>query len=758
MARTHVQQSQISGSLSADISDSLGTGSALEGQGTLVGDLNALRSQINKIIGGTKWYDALSGSQNLADIEAAMHVAGLNADFQGTLDVTGVATFDAAITGSAGLQLAGDLDVNSSADFQGAVNMQSTLDVAGAMDVAGQVDLAAAGVATNVRGTLDVTEAATFNGNVTLGSDGSDSITFSAVAASNLDMASNKVVGLGQADTTGDALGWGQVAYVTDLTASGKIFANNEADTVGHMYFVGPDHEIKASDDMFFVGGLLTLSGSADISGSLSVGNGLTVVDGGLTVAGDSMEITGSFTVVSGPTVLSGSVSIEGDIAQRLYIVAADGSIKDEAKLTFDDSELLVTGSAKLTSNLTVEGGLVTLSGGVTMESTAANYLVLTASDAVEVTGDLQVNGDILADADESKAIFAAVGAGHDITLGGAGSRVVAAGDLKVGGDTIVASDDTDSIELLGSGDVKVYGELQVYGNIINDSANNKVMEFMTVSGVGDSVEITNNLNVAKDLFAVSGSFTGDVTVGGDLKVAGKMTWIDTENLKIKDSLIHLNATGSSSATPRGLVLHGDQAFDDLAFGAKPNSGEFVFAKEVSDADVDIGNGDVFGGAKLTSAWMSEVKLGLNEDALSGSLAVDGSNLKLSAEADLMLAANGETAISFIEPSEYSAFNAQFPGMSLVAAIVAAGGNFAQGSFKPGDKAIGASIDYSSVGALRAASYATEGAKKLAMDVYLNGVRLAYTDDYAIDASGVLTLTMATMADDVLTVVIHNAA
>jgi len=95
--------------------------------------------------------------------------------------------------------------------------------------------------------------------------------------------------------------------------------------------------------------------------------------------------------------------------------------------------------------------------------------------------------------------------------------------------------------------------------------------------------------------------------------------------------------------------------------------------------------------------------------------------------------------------------------MSLVAAIVAAGGNFKQDSFKPGVKSAGDPIDYSSVGALRTASYASLAAKKLAMDVFLNGVRLAYGDDYAIDGSGGLSLSMGTMADDSLTVVIHNA-
>ena len=94
MSRTRVQQTQISGSLAAGILDNLAAGSSLEGQGTLVGDLNALRSQLNKIIGEGHWYDALAGSQDLSDIYGAIHVSGADAAFQG--DISAV---DATMSG-----------------------------------------------------------------------------------------------------------------------------------------------------------------------------------------------------------------------------------------------------------------------------------------------------------------------------------------------------------------------------------------------------------------------------------------------------------------------------------------------------------------------------------------------------------------------------------------------------------------------------------------------------------------------------------
>ena len=44
------------------------------------------------------------------------------------------------------------------------------------------------------------------------------------------------------------------------------------------------------------------------------------------------------------------------------------------------------------------------------------------------------------------------------------------------------------------------------------------------------------------------------------------------------------------------------------------------------------------------------------------------------------------------------------------------------------------------------------------MDVYLNGVRLAFGDDYSIQAVDKIRLTVDTMADDRLFIVLHNAA
>jgi hypothetical protein len=723
MAKTLVQQSQISGSLA--FNDTLASGASLAGKQSLVGDLDALRSQINKIIGGDNWYDALSGSQDLADIYAAVRVTGANATVQGDLSV---------------------------------------------------------------------------NGNTTLGDDSSDTITFTAKAATDLAMDSHKVSGLQQASAAGDALAWGQDASVSDLIvtageftvdASGNVVSaelkitGDNANT-GALYLVGASGEIAEETSLVFSAGSLDVTGDFDVSGVADLGelyvaaatglsgtlavagvsdfaadvymaadlyvSGAMEVAQGLTVAGDRLEVSGTMGVtgavdfdstlnvdgvadfkadvfmaanlgVSGSltvqynidavdatlsgdlSAVSGSfssdldvdgdltvkkVSIDSDIAQRLYIVDADGSIKDEEKLTFDGSELWVDG------DLEVVGGDITLSNSMSISSATAGKLVLT-SDLVE-----------------------------------------ASGDIKVGGNDIKASDDSIAISLSGA-DVTVKGDLTVEGNEIK-STTGTVLELS-----GDDAYFKSDVHVAGKLF-----------VDQDFVVKGTLTQIDTTNLRVEDAFIYL-ATGSLGTTDSGIVLHGGAgAGMDLVMGQDGGAGEFIFGKGNRAPDGDGAMNDI----ALVPAWMSELKVGALEGAQSGSFAAAADGAKLEAAADLLLAANSQTPISFIESGEYAAFNAQFPGSSLVAAIVAAGGNFKQDAFLPGVTAAGDLIDFEAALGfeLRSAAIASSAAKKLAMDVYLNGVRLAYGDDYEIESETEISLEMSTMADDRLLVVVHNAA
>ena len=728
MARTHVQQSQISGSLL--LNDTLAAGSSLAGQGTLVGDLDALRSQIKRAIGEANWYSDVN--QDLADIYAAVHMDGTKANFQGAMDVAGVADFDAAIYAASDVEvsgaftLAGAADLNGSlnvagvADFQSAMYAASDLEVSGAFVLAGAADLNGslnvAGVADfqsamytasdlEVSGAFVLAGAADLNGSLNVA--GVADFQSGVYAASALEVSGTMTVALAATLNSGLTVNNAVADFNAGITANEvKI----DGDVIGHMYLVGASGEIQDASELYFDGSTLFVSGAAEIS------NGLNVLAGGLTVAGDSMEITGSF-AVSGSSALDGSltvsglatlngglavngaaadfnadvtankISIDSDVAQRLYIVDADGSIKDEANLTFDGSELLVTGSAKLTSNLTVEGGSITMSNGSTIDSTVAGELKLT-EDLVWVSGD-----------------------------------------LKVGGNDIQASDGTIAINLSGA-DVAVKGKLTVEGN-----------------------EIKSTTGTVMELSGLNAIFKADVQVDGDLRVKGATTYIDTQNMRVEDAFIYL-ATGSVGTTDSGIALHGGAgAGMDLVIGQDGGAGEVIFGKGNRAPDGD----GAMDGIDLVPAWMKEVKFGLAEGVLSGSVGVDGSNLKVSAAADLMLAGNGADAISFISGAgEKTSFDSNFTATTVIGAInelysLGAGGS-KKGNLGEGNVSSG-TLTFSSVGTLVTAS-------QQFIDVYLNGVLLAYGSDVSNVTTTTIDLDAGIVlnSDDVLTVVLRGAS
>jgi hypothetical protein len=700
MSRTHIQQSQVSGSLSFDDSlpANLADALTIAENRTLVGDLDDLRKQLNRVIGEGSWSAALAGQQDLSDIYAAVHMNGANADFMGTLDVTGVATFDAAITGSAGMQLAGDLDVNSSADFQGAVNLQDTLTVAaaadlnGSLDVAGQVDLAASGVATSVRGTLSVAEVATFSAAIT--------------GSAGLQLA-------GDADFNGGV-------------AADVIRIDGDSANVGYLYLVGATGEIAEEQDLIWTGDLLKVTGSVDVS------NGINVAGGGLTVQGDRLEVTGSMGI-TGEVDFDSTLNVDGAVTlgSTLEVVggmSGSAGLKIAGDADFNSSADF-QGAVVMQSTLDVDQ-LATFDNGITVNNAVADFNAGITANSIAI------------DSDVAGRLYIVDGSGYisdEQYLNFSGGELQVTGSLKVTSSALVEG----ALNVDGAADFDSTADFA--GAVVMQSS-------LDVDG---AVDLDSTLDVAGNA-----TFRANVDVVGNLTVQGSMTYIETQNLKVLDAFIHL-ATGSTGTQSSGIVLHGGAgASDDIMLAQDAGGGEFVFAKvaQAEHGDVDGSNAITVDAAELIPAWMSELKVGDLEGSLSGSFAAVAGGAQLSAPADLLLAANSQTPISFIESGEYAAFDLQFPGMSLVGAIVAAGGNFKQDSFKPGVTTAGASIDFSSVGALRTASYASTAAKKLAMDVYLNGVRLAYSDDYSIDGSGVLSLAMNTMGDDVLTVVIHNAA
>lgn len=728
MARTFVQQSQISGSLA--FNDTMAAGESLAGKQTLVGDLDALRSQINKIIGGERWYDALSGSQDLADIYAALHVDGSKANFQGAMDVVGVADFDSAVFMAASLGVSGTLDVAQAA------TLANGLTVNGA--------------------------AADFNADVT-----ANKISIDGDMAQRLYIVDSDGSIKDEEDLTYDG---------SKLGITGGLDVSAVADFGGDVFM----------DAALGVSGSLTVAGLADLNGALQVAgvadfaadvfmaaslgvSGSLTVDNGLTVSGDRLEVTGSMGI-TGAVDFDSTLNVDGvaDFKADVYMAAALG-VSGSASVAgaLDAGSLEVAGLSDLNGALEVAGvadfasdvymaAALGVSGSLTVAQDIGAVNVTLSGDLSAVSGsfsaDLDVDGDLTAykisiDGDIAQRLYIVDADGSikdESKLTFDGSLLAIDGDLKVGGNDIKASDDSIAISLNGS-NVAVKGNLTVEGN-----------------------EIKSTTGTVMELSGLDAIFKANVQVDGDLRVKGSMTYIDTQNMRVEDAFIYL-ATGSAGTTDSGIVLHGGAGFDgvntiDLVMGQDGGAGEFIFGKGNRAPDGD----GAMDGIALVPAWMSEIKLGGLEGSLSGSFAATAAGAELSSSAALTVAAGASDAltlgafnkeIDLMQAAEKDDFDTKFTATSVVGALVELFDMIGGGSAAKGDLSVANvstnTLTFSSIGTLTAAEH------KL-VDVYLNGVLLSPSRDL----SGLTTTTVdldsniasGLMADDVITVVIRSAA
>jgi hypothetical protein len=138
--------------------------------------------------------------------------------------------------------------------------------------------------------------------------------------------------------------------------------------------------------------------------------------------------------------------------------------------------------------------------------------------------------------------------------------------------------------------------------------------------------------------FLDSGSFSGDLTVEGDLNVQGSLTYLDTENLKIRDKLIELNVPEDGmmpvSNSGAGFFISGSDPSKDITITLDGDGGNLVANTKLSASGLETsGELTVYGQAFISSslfisgASFNEGEPGEGADQLigwvSGSYSVD---------------------------------------------------------------------------------------------------------------------------------------
>jgi hypothetical protein len=347
----------------------------------------------------------------------------------------------------------------------------------------------------------------------------------------------------------------------------------------------GSIRKTSAGDDFIKAGPNITANyntlGQWEITGAAGGGGEsiFTAVDGSAAYTTSSIAVgfnaaastKGSdvFFVVSGSTAGSNASLFAGPV-----VTSGSISVKDSGTVV-----------AQITGPGVISGSGLQTVGNLEVQGTSA------------LTGDVTFGGNIVADANEAKSIFALV-TSNAITVGGAGSSVDVAGTLKVSGNQISGSAG-GNITLQAAGDVVVAGDLTVGGNDIKSSAGSTAITLngtdVTVAGdltvTGNDIVFSagaGNIATAATTLTI-GSSTGVVVIPGDLEVQGTTMTVSASNLVIEDPLVGFGfLTGSTAGTSTG-----DRGFvggytgggnSNVAFGYSLSNSAFVATKTNSNA------------------------------------------------------------------------------------------------------------------------------------------------------------------------------
>jgi hypothetical protein len=424
----------------------------------------------------------------------------------------------------------------------------------------------------------------------------------------------------GLLDAAGGLKVTGQTVLNNDLAVTGVSTFTGAVDTNG-----GLDVNGHTELDNLHVSGISTFTGPVDSNGGLSISGGLDVT--GQTVLNNDLSVTGVSTLtgfvdanggldVTGQTVLNNDLAVTG-VSTLTGFVDANGGLDVTGQVAFNN-DLIVTGVSTFTGAIDANGGL-DVSGGETILSSA------TVSDLTE--GRVVLAGASGSLVDSTNLTFGSGG----LTVGTGGinvtgvstfsSNLIVGGDVRINGNDIQASDGNANITLTSNTLTTFAGDIKVTGNDIQSSTGTALtLSGSDVTVIGDltvggsdikAADGTTALTLANSTGAVTAA--NDLTVNGNLYVAGNTTQVNTAALTVEDRTIDLgvvNGALPSSATTWDLGVlfnyHTGGFARKSAVIWEHGHSRFKFAS-VLGADADGINND---GPQLTVTTFAPIEIG----------------------------------------------------------------------------------------------------------------------------------------------------
>ena len=543
----------------------------------------------------------------------------------------------------------GEIEDSANLTFNG-----STLAVAGATTVSTTLGVSGA---TTLSSTLDVTGAATFDGDVTLGNAGADTITvtgtttfsqpadfdggFTVAGSQTLDAGSNRINSVADPSSAQDAA---TKAYVDSQVSAGFTLSDGSTtQTIAGgdtMLVSGTANEVNvavsATDtltiglpDDVTIGDAITVTGAATVGTTLGVTGAATLSStlsaGASTLA--SASVTGAATVgttlgVTGATTLSSTLAVTG-VTTLTGALDANSTADISDTLTLSKASgtgLSVTSNAAITGNATIGGtlgvtgtlssGAATLSSAKISDLTSGRVVLAGTSGEIEDSGNLTFDGSEL-------SVTGTAAVSSNATVGGT---------LGVTGESTLAS---ATVSDLTSGRVVLAGTsgaIEDSGNFTFDGST------MTVTGVMTS---TGNANVGGNL-----DVTGNAVIDGNLTVSGTTTTIDSTVVEVADPIMTLGSDSADDNLDRGIKMKWHNGTDaKIAFmGYDDSATEFVMIADATDTS-SVMSGSLastaVGSLRVTDLTDNRVLIagssGEVED--SGNLTFDGSALAVTGTA-----------------------------------------------------------------------------------------------------------------------------
>ena len=398
-----------------------------------------------------------------------------------------------------------------------------------------------------------------------------------------------------------------QAAILAGSTAISASAGVTHDDTTG---FVANEH-IDHSGVTITAGDGLTGGGTIAATRTLAVGAGT-----GIDVAADAISVDVSDFMTNGAN-------------NRIVTATGTDAMNSEANLTFDGTNMVVTGNVTASAGIT--GSFVGDGSGLTGVTAAVDIDALSAVTSPHQTEDHFIISD---NGTEKKisftsledAIFANVSG--DATVAAGGALTIAAdsvensmlanitrGSIKVGGGSnaptdldaktsgqILVGDGTDIASVAVSGDIALAsnGAMTIQANSValgTDTTGNYVGTItggdgITSTGATSGEGIGHSLSVdLSGLSSVSiGAGTSETTVNdnltitGDLTVNGAQTIISTTNLSVEDKFITL-ASGSTAGSDGGIIVQSAAAGTGASFVWDTGVDRWALGKEGSVDD-----------------------------------------------------------------------------------------------------------------------------------------------------------------------------